>query len=300
MNKILVSICCLAYNHESYIRNCLDGFITQRTNFDFEVIIHDDASNDKTAEIIKEYELKYPNLIKPIYQIENQWSKGVRITSELNFPRAKGKYIALCEGDDYWTDPYKLQKQVDFLEANSDYVLSFHKVKILKTDGILVEDFITKVPENYENQETLARLGNYIHTPSVVFRNIIKEFPPEMKLSPIGDFFLYMLLSRYGKLNYLDETMAVYRYGVGTHSSKDEIKMAKANFKLFALLLSNSNNYDLNRILIDRQLNVFDNFEKSIRSEYSESFVSNHIFFKAIKSLNNPRKFWRKLKNKFK
>ena len=120
-----------------------------------------------------------------------------------------------------------------------------------------------------------------------------------MKLSPIGDFFLYMLLSRYGKLNYLDETMAVYRYGVGTHSSKDEIKMAKANFKLFALLLSNSNNYDLNKILIDRQLNVFDNFEKSIRSEYAESFVSNHVFFKAIKSFKSQGKFWRKLKNKF-
>lgn len=299
MNKILVSICCLAYNHESYIRNCLDGFITQRTNFDFEVIIHDDASNDKTAEIIKEYELKYPNLIKPIYQIENQWSKGVRITSELNFPRSKGKYIALCEGDDYWTDPYKLQKQVDFLEANPDYVLSFHKVKILKTDGTLVEDFITKVPENYENQETLARLGNYIHTPSVVFRNIIKEFPPEMKLSPIGDYFLYMLLSEYGKLKYFEEEMAVYRFGVGIHSTQGQIKMAKSNFKLFTLLLSYFNDPKINKILLDRQLNALDSFEHLIRNEYREAFVSHHVFFKALQSLKHPSKFWRKIKNKF-
>ena len=100
----------------------------------------------------------------------------------------------MCEGDDYWTDPYKLQKQVDFLEANPDYVLNFHKVKILKPDGLLVDDFITKVPDNYETQETLARLGNYIHTPSVVFRNLIIELPKEFSLSPIGDYFLYMLL----------------------------------------------------------------------------------------------------------
>jgi hypothetical protein len=184
------------------------------------------------------------------------------------------------------------------LEANPEYVLSFHKVKILKPDGSLVDDFITKVPENYENQDTLARLGNYIHTPSVVFRNIIKELPKEFLLSPIGDYFLYMILSEHGKLKYIDEEMAVYRDGVGIHSTNSQIKMAKANFKLFTLLLSYSKNEVINEILLERQLSTLDYFEKLLRNEYSELFVSRHIIFKAIKSLKTPHKFWRKVKNK--
>lgn len=106
MIKPLVSICCLTFNHEPYIRECLDGFLMQKTNFPFEVLIHDDASTDHTADIIREYEVQYPNIIKPIYQNENQYSKGVRVTWTFQFPRAKGKYIAMCEGDDYWTAPF--------------------------------------------------------------------------------------------------------------------------------------------------------------------------------------------------
>ena len=115
-NEILVSICCITYNHEKYIRDAIEGFLMQKTDFPFEVLIHDDASTDGTADIIREYETKYPDIIKPIYQTENQYSKGIKISATYNYPRAKGKYIALCEGDDYWIDPYKLQKQVDFLE----------------------------------------------------------------------------------------------------------------------------------------------------------------------------------------
>src|SRR5690606_34510298 len=104
-NNILVSISCLTFNHEKYIRRCLEGFIRQKTEFPFEVLIHDDASTDKTSDIIKEYEVDFPHLLKPIYQTENQYSKGISISSTYNFPRARGRYIAMCEGDDYWTDP---------------------------------------------------------------------------------------------------------------------------------------------------------------------------------------------------
>ena len=126
----LVSVCTLAYNHEPYIRECLDGILMQKTNFAFELLIHDDASTDGTADIIREYEAKYPDIIKPIYQTENQYSKGVKINATIQFPRAKGKYIALCEGDDYWTDPLKLQKQVDFMEANPNCSLCCHHMKV--------------------------------------------------------------------------------------------------------------------------------------------------------------------------
>ncbi|TXI65427.1 MAG: glycosyltransferase [Flavobacterium sp.] len=298
IKRPLVSICCVSFNQSLYIEKCLDGFDLKLCNFDFEVLIFDDASTDDNQQRILRHAQDKKNY-RLFLQNENQWNKNKFGFIDYLIPAANGKYIALCEGDDYWTDPYKLQKQVDFLEANPDYVLSFHKVKILQPNGDLVEDFITKVPENYETQETLARLGNYIHTPSVVFRNIIKEFPPEFSLTPIGDYFLYMLLSEHGKLKYLEEEMAVYRYGVGIHSTHTQIKMAKANFKLFTLLLSYFNNPKINQILLGRQLNALDNFEHLVRSEYQEAFVSHHVFFKALQSLKHPSKFWRKIKNKF-
>ena len=132
----------------------------------------------------------------------------------------------------------------------------------------------------------------------MVFRNIIKEFAPEFALSPIGDYFLYMLLTEHGKVKRLEDTMAVYRFGVGVHSTHTAIKMAKANFKLFTLLLSYFNDPKINKILLNRQLNSLDSFEHLIRNEYREAFVSHNIFFKALQSLQQPSKFWKKLKNK--
>ena len=127
----LVSISCITYNHEPYIAQALNGFLMQKTSFPFEVLIHDDASTDRTADILREYEKKFPNLIKPIYQKENQYSKGfTSVSATWNFPRAQGKYIALCEGDDYWIDENKLQMQVDFLEKNPEYGLTYTLARI--------------------------------------------------------------------------------------------------------------------------------------------------------------------------
>ncbi len=118
----LVSICCITYNHEDFIRDAIEGFLMQKTSFPIEIIIHDDASTDNTANIIEEYANKYPDLFVTILQSENQWSKGGgSIYARFVYPRARGKYIALCEGDDYWTDPLKLQKQVDFWKLTHTY-----------------------------------------------------------------------------------------------------------------------------------------------------------------------------------
>jgi glycosyltransferase involved in cell wall biosynthesis len=232
---ILISICCTTFNHEKYIGQCLDGFVMQKTTFAFEILVHEDASTDSTAAIIKEYELNYPHIFKCVYQHDNQFLKQNTLINIL-FKMAKGKYIALCEGDDYWTDPYKLQKQVDFLEANGNYVACFHKVKILETSGSLVDDYITKVPNNHETIEDLAQSGNYIHTPSVVFRNIIKIFPDEFFISSVGDYFIYMLLAEHGKFKYLTDSMATYRNGVGNHSSLSQAdKTINFNITLFLI-----------------------------------------------------------------
>ncbi len=135
-SDIMVSISCVTYNHRFFIRQCLDGFFMQKTDFKFEVVIHDDASTDGTTEIIKEYEARHPEIIRPIYQTENQFSKGIKPTWVFNAPRWKGKYVAFCEGDDYWIDPLKLQKQVAFLEANRQFsAVSCYNMTINVADG---------------------------------------------------------------------------------------------------------------------------------------------------------------------
>lgn len=131
MKTPLVSISCLTYNHAPFVRKCLDGFLMQKTTFPFEILIHDDCSTDGTDLIIREYTEKYPDIIKPLYETENKYSNGYRGKMDItfNYSRAQGKYIASCEGDDYWTDPLKLQKQVDFMEANPEYSVTFHRCK---------------------------------------------------------------------------------------------------------------------------------------------------------------------------
>ncbi|MEO6731336.1 MAG: glycosyltransferase [Ferruginibacter sp.] len=211
----LVSICCVTYNHESFIKQCLDGFVMQQTNFLFEILVHEDASTDITAKILREYESKYPQLFRCVYQTENQFLKQNTLINIL-FPMARGKYIALCEGDDYWTDEYKLQKQVDFLEANEDYAICFHRVYELKEEKELkLSNLNTSEKEETYTIENLAN-GNFIHTPSVVFRNgLIKEFPAWFFKSPVGDYPLSMLNAGQGKIKYLPEPMSVYRHSVG-------------------------------------------------------------------------------------
>lgn len=128
---MVVSICCITYNHAQFIRKCLDGFLMQKTDFPIEILIHDDCSTDGTTEIIREYEAKYPELIFPLYEEENQYQHGKAAEIDFyNYRRARGKYIAYCEGDDYWTDPLKLQKQVDFMEANPEYSICFHDFQV--------------------------------------------------------------------------------------------------------------------------------------------------------------------------
>lgn len=241
INVPLVSICCITYNHADFIEECLDGFLRQHTNFQFEILIHDDASTDGTSVIIEEYSKNHENLFKPIIQNENQYSKGIRaINSTFNFPRAKGKYIALCEGDDYWTDPLKLQKQVDFLEANPAFSSCFHPVQILKGNEF-VEDHITrKVPDVTCTKDLLE--GNFIHTPSVVFRNFFDaahsaKFIEATRFSPIGDLLLHIFNAQFGKIYRLEEPMAVYRLGAGTWSSLSKAVRIQKTIKAYLSLI---------------------------------------------------------------
>jgi len=202
----VVSICCITYNQEKYIRDTIEGFLVQETSFPIEIIIHDDCSTDKTADIIQEYVDKYPKLIKPIYQKENQYSQGKKIFP-IVFAPARGKYIAICEGDDYWTDPGKLKRQVDFLEMNSEYVMmAENAIDDNLKNG--TKKIFSRLPER--DIDIWELLGDRsFTTASVLFRNLGDKIIPRGDAS--GDTILWCHLSTLGKIRYLENVSSVYR-----------------------------------------------------------------------------------------
>lgn len=211
----LVSISCITYNHEPYIVQALNGFLMQKTSFPFEVLVHDDASTDRTADIIREYEKKFPKIIKPIYQKENQYSKGfTAVTATWNFPRAQGKYIALCEGDDYWIDENKLQKQVDFLESNPEYGMCYTKSKqFLQEKGRYGKKTFGKKINSYDD---IFVNGNRIPTPSVVCRKelmseFLEKFSSQSKKWIMGDLPLWLFIFKNSNVKFLNQETCVYR-----------------------------------------------------------------------------------------
>ena len=210
----LVSICCITFNHRSYIEDALAGFLIQETEFPFEVLIHDDASSDGTEEIIREYEKFYPNIIKPLYETENQWSKGRRGSITFNFPRAKGKYFAMCEGDDYWVDPKKLQKQIKYLDMNQECGLihtdgDYHYTE----NGKVVKNAIRqtgRLPNEVSDPyEAILRSEYPVITCSTMFRtSLINKIDfnamPRFKMA---DTLLWLELAHQSKVYFFNDTM---------------------------------------------------------------------------------------------
>ena len=212
LDKPLVSIICPTYNHENYIRQCLEGFINQILDFDIEIIVHDDASTDKTVEIIKEFESKYPDLFNNIYQIENQFSKDVASVSRIMYDKANGKYFAFCEGDDYWKDPYKLKKQVELLEStNSDFCYSDFDI-FFNEENIFKYDIFKNRLSEINKDKPLLTYGS-LGVPSWVFKSdFLKDFDlNSYNISDKSVLILIEFLRTNGKICFLSESTTVYR-----------------------------------------------------------------------------------------
>ena len=215
-NEIMVSVICTVYNHEKYLRKCLDGFVMQNTNFKFEVLIHDDASTDGSADIIREYEKKYPDIIKPIYQTENQYSKGISISATFLLPRAKGKYIALCEGDDYWIDENKLQQQYDYMKTNPQCSMCVHEA--------IQIDYVTNERRNvtgmakdrdFKVDEVILGGGELFSTNSFFMKkNIYSDRLPCFAAEGFYDYQLCIYGAINGDIHYFSKPMSVYNYAV--------------------------------------------------------------------------------------
>lgn len=223
-NNPLVSVCCLTYNHELYIAQTIEGFLMQKTNFPIEIIIHEDASTDKTAKIVRQYSEKFPELIVPIFQTENQYSKRPDgILNSIVLPMIRGKYVAICEGDDYWTDPLKIQKQVDFLEANPDYGMVYTNAKVYNQDsGVLENKAIVSMKcilfEQILTNPNIPALTVLIRNSIIVqYRN---EILPEIGKCLMADYPLWLFTAKQSKIKYLDDITSVYRVlkESGSHS----------------------------------------------------------------------------------
>lgn len=249
MENILVSIHCTTYNHEKYIADAIESFLEQQTNFKYEILIHDDASTDRTADIIREYEKKYPNLIKPIYQTENQYSLAGNSVDKINIKRALGKYIAVCEGDDYWTDKYKLQKQIDYMESHPECSLCVHAGYVVSAVDKKIQNINrpNKGEKSFTIEEVIEGGGGLFLTNSILFpKKFIQITPAFLENAPVGDYPLVINLSLQGKVHYIDEFMSAYRVGNSeswTGKTTSNIEKITTHFLEISTMLDELNQY---------------------------------------------------------
>lgn len=210
-----VSVLCNTYNHEAYIAQCLDGFLAQETTFDVEYLIHDDASTDNTVAILKDYDQRYPGKFKLWLETENQFSKGVGII-DLNMSRASGEYIAVCDGDDYWCDPHKLQRQVDYLDAHPECSLTVHAHRV-----ILASDPTKATDHVYSRYEVTVSLQDILKVPaaqfaysSYLFRHKDANYPPAYRTLGFTDLPRLIYSASIGDVHFDPRIQSVYRRGV--------------------------------------------------------------------------------------
>ena len=270
----LVSISCITYNHAPYIRQCLDGFMMQQTNFAFEVLIHDDASTDGTTEIIREFEAKYPQIIKPIYQEKNQYSQGIPINATYIAPKARGKYTAFCEGDDYWCDSLKLQKQVDVLENHPNCNLCLHTVRCINESGKKQKRTIPRFLPNTGLWDSRTFLEGFIKkyffqiSSYLIRTDVLKNFyfdPPlfvqKANKAQIGDDSRLLYLGQLGSVYYIKEEMSHYRVNAIGSWSIGQRSNTEKQFRHHTLMLE----------MLD-EFNIYTNFLYDDLCQYKKEY----------------------------
>lgn len=289
-----VSVVMITYGHEKYIEESINGVLSQAFNGEIELIISDDCSPDNTEAVVKNIINTHPNghWIKYIKHTKN---KGAIPNFVWTICESKGQYIAICEGDDYWKDPLKLQKQVDFLEENPDYSLTFHKINELTTRD---ENFTYPNPDTEETYtiEDLAK-ENFIITVSVVFRKNMEILPDWLKYSPIGDYPMHMLNASFGLIKYFPQEMATYRVGSGMWSTQNKVdQMVNTMYCLRFLLLHFKSNKEVHENLLVQ----YNNFRNALIRPFDEKKALDLKLkdYRYIETITNMRSLLKIMKSK--
>lgn len=276
----------ITYNHQDYIEQAISGVLMQKTNFEFELIISNDNSTDNSDLVIRNYinNHKYKDKVK---YINNRENKGMMPNFINTLEKCTGQYIAICEGDDYWTDELKLQKQADFLDQNKDFSICFHKMKVQDKEEIK-DDFII-----YNSQITTIHdltKGNYIHTYSVMYRNnLFEKFPEYFYTSPVGDYFLHLLNSQYGKIYCFDEIMAVYRIHDTSYWSSKKQEERENIWIDFLKNIKSSFSTEI-QLELDKQIELYVNPQlRNHDEEIPKIIIQKKTFLKKLSNSINKR-----------
>ncbi|MEG1875956.1 MAG: glycosyltransferase [Lachnospiraceae bacterium] len=267
MHEIMVSIVCLTYNQGFFIKDAIESFLKQKTKFPIEIIVHDDASTDGTTEIIKEYVKKYPEIIVPIFQKDNQYNI-CRIFPKYVLPKVRGKYIALCDGDDYWTDSMKLQLQVEFMEKHNECTLTMHNATSVRYDNGEKKVLNTFTESGFYNQreQVISGLGSVFPAcASMLFRSEIMKQIPDFFLKPKAiDYSLRQYCAIKGKVYYDKRNMSVYRVA----TPKSFMKMTNENTEFYA-------EYTIEMIEFFNRFNEYTNF--SFKDIMEQKIISDYL-----------------------
>lgn len=318
---ITVSVFCIAYNQEAFLPECLDSLINQKTDFQYEIVVHDDASTDNTPKIIAEYAEKYPQKIIPLYEKENQYSKNPHFFFKTMLPHAHGKYIAFCEGDDYWTDTNKLQIQLNYMEQHPNCSLCFHNADNLYMNNLSIQktgnlniygSYATKDNKYTSSNIQNCRFGarSAIPSASEFFRKKdIESLPEFFYYAPCADFPLELYLSHVGYAYYLPKSMSVYRKNTGSSvtnkwSSAPEKEIEKSEALINFLDAFNKATYFKHKTGIEPLKNLYQiniltaqkkgltiMLNKKYRKVYHQS-TGDYLFIKLIIKSYFPKLFY--------
>lgn len=276
-NKILVSVNMISYKHEAFVKKAVEGVLMQETNFEYDLIIADDCSPDDTEQIINEIITKHPkgNIIK---YYKHKKNLGILANWQFALEKCEGKYIALCEGDDFWTDPLKLQRQVDFLEKNDNFALVFHDVNLIDANDKILKEGYVKNKERIRTSDEIVS-GSLIPTCSVLFRNCINLFPKNFSKVKNGDSFLFAILGHLGKGYFMSEiknaSYRVHEGGVWSFSSNLSKKMNQfESFKEIKKYSHRKFYASLNLKLASNSLNLFKMYRTLFKKFY---FLANTV-----------------------
>ena len=295
-----VSVLCTAYNHEKYIADALESFVSQKTNFNFEVLVTDDASTDNTPEIIRSYASRYPDIIRYFHQDKNLFSQGINIFPELLFKEAKGEYYAWCEGDDFWSDTSKLQQQIDFLDSHPDYSGCVHNSMYHFCEGDLPDSLV--IPESHDRDIDFATIikgmSNCFHTSSIVVRANVINPPPDFYNTAFSygftDYAIALQMVLKGKVWFIDKPMSVYRMTSNSeswssgyrHNYGKLINFVNGEIEMMKVLLPHLDNYQsslTNEEILKRKYELLyleGNVEDMIRAPYDKFFKAEPLSFR--------------------